>query len=223
MDYEAFIEGISEYYLLYEKGLKKQANKYIEDYVKHVSAWEKQKLDDVLFQFARELCDDQHYAFMRRGNGRLPYALDILLRDYLYSECVKNKMPQLRWFYELYRNDRFGVQYAKAMLEKAYLSEHCDTMTIELLFNSWIEILAWGAHHFPDGCIITKKAMENAVTQCKRIISEKGVSGKLTSALQYYETLYSCYYKFEAEDRKKDFREYCDEANIEFMYSKNTL
>lgn len=116
MEFDEFIEGLSHYYLLYDKGLKKQENKYIEDYVQTISAWDRHKLNDVLFQFARELCDIENCGFVklvRRGNGRLPYALDVLLRDYLYSECLENKMPQLRWFYELYQNDRFGGMYAK--------------------------------------------------------------------------------------------------------------
>lgn len=53
MDYDEFIEGLSHYYLLYDKGLKKQANKYIEDYVHTISAWDRHKLSDILFQFAR--------------------------------------------------------------------------------------------------------------------------------------------------------------------------
>lgn len=126
MDYDTFINGLLEYYRIYEKGLKKQANKYIEDFVKTISTWESLSLKKVLFRFTKELCDDKSYDFMNRGNGRIPYALDIYLRDYLYSECLDNKMPQLRWFYELYRNDKFGVEYATGMLEKAYIHESCD-------------------------------------------------------------------------------------------------
>lgn len=223
MDYDTFIKGLLEYYRIYDKGLKKQANKYIEDFVKTISTWECHSLKNVLFRFAKELCDDKCYDFMKlgkRGNGRIPYALDVYLRDYLYSECLDNKMPQLRWFYELYRNDKFGVEYATGMLEKAYHHESCDEKTVELLFDSWIEILAWGAHHFPEGCIITKDAMENAVKQCKKIISERKVAENLKAKLQYFELLYSCYYRFEEEGRKKAFEEYCDEVNIEFVYNK---
>lgn len=220
MDFDEFIEGLSHYYLLYDKGLKKQANKYIKDYVQTISAWDRHKLNDVLFQFARELCDIKNSDFVklgRRGNGRLPYALDILLRDYLYSECLENKMPQLRWFYELYQNDRFGVIYAKEMLHRAYLSEDCDQKTVDLLFDYWLGVLAWGAHHFPEGCIITKEAMCNAVEQCKKIISEKEVDEKWKAELHYFEILYQCYYKYENDGRSKSFDEYCNEANIDFQ------
>lgn len=219
MNYDAFIQGLLNYYTIYEKGLKKQANKYIEDYVKTISTWDNYTLNDILFQFTKELCDEKNYDFMKRGNGRIPYALDMFLRDYLYAECLENKMPQLRWFYELYRNDNFGVKYATNMLEKAYLSVSCDKKTVELLFNSWIETLAWGAHHFPDGCIITKETMERAVKQCKKIISEKEVDENLKAELHYFEILYQCYYNFEKEGKKRDFKEYCDEANIEFVYN----
>ena len=220
MEFDEFIEGLSHYYLLYDKGLKKQANKYIEDYVQTISAWDRHKLNDVLFQFARELCDMKNSDFVklvRRGNGRLPYAFDILLRDYLYSECLENKMPQLRWFYELYQNDKVGVIYAKEMLQRAYLSEDCDQKTVDLLFDFWLGVLAWGAHHFPEGCIITKEEMGNAVEQCKKIISEKEVDEKWKAELHYFEILYQCYYKYKNDGRSKSFEEYCNEANIDFQ------
>lgn len=220
MDYDTFKKGLLEYYKIYEKGLKKQANKYIEDYVKTISTWESNSRKQVLFQFTKELCDDKCHDFMKRGNGRIPYALDVYLRDYLYSECLDNKMPQLRWFYELYRNDKFGWEYAVGMLEKAYVHESCDEKTVELLFDSWLGVLTWGAHHFPDGCIITKDEMENAVKQCKKIISEKEVAEGLKADLQYFELLYSCFYKFVEEGRIKTFEEYCDEANIDFACNK---
>ena len=219
MNFDEFIENVLHYYLLYDQGLKKQANKYIEDYVQTISAWDKQELNDVLFLFAQELCDTKKYDFMgigRRGNGRIPYALDMLLRDYLYSECLENKMPQLRWFYELYKNDKFGVMYARDMLDRAYLSTDCDQKTVALLFSSWLGVLEWGAHHFPEACIITKDEMRNAVKQCKKIISEKEVNEALKKELHYYELLYQCYYKYEDEGISKSFQEYCDEANIEF-------
>lgn len=223
MNYDTFIKGLQEYYEIYEKGLKKQANKYIAEFVKTISTWETTSLNEVLFQFAKELCDDRYYDFMelgKRGNGRIPYVLDTYLRDYLYSKCLENKMPQLRWFYELYRHDKIGVEYAYEMLEKAYIHEMCDEKTVELLFDFWIEILSWGAHHFPEGCIISEEAMENAVKHCKEIIDEKKIDEGRKAQLQYYEMLYSCYYKFVEEGRKRDFEEYCEEVNIEFVYNK---
>ena len=218
-NFDEFLENVLHYYQLYEQGLKKQANKYIEDYVHTISAGDRKELNDVLFLFAQELCDIKKYDSMglrERGNGRIPYALDMLLRDYLYSECLENKMPQLRWFYELYKNDKFGVMYAKDMLERAYLSADCDQKTVTLLFASWLGVLGWGAHHFPEGCIITREEMHNAVEQCKKIMSEKEVDEELIAELHYWELLYQCYYKYVDEGRSKSFQEYCDEAEIEF-------
>ena len=58
MDYHVFINSLLEYYQLYERGLKKKANKYIQDYVISLSQWDKDKLRDVLFHFTKELCDE---------------------------------------------------------------------------------------------------------------------------------------------------------------------
>lgn len=217
MDFDTFIEGLLHYYQLYDKGLKKQANKYIETYVKTISDWDKIKLNEVLFKLAQELCDVKKYDLLRlgrRGNGRLPYALDVLLREYLYSECLEDKMPQLRWFYELYRNDKTRGVYAVDMLERAYSSAERDKKTTELLLDSWLDVLGWGAHHFPEGCIITKKEECDALEQCKKIISENEVDESSKEKLRYYELLYQCYYKYKNDGKRRSFQEYCDEAGL---------
>lgn len=220
MNYKMFLEGLQEYYKLYEKGLKKQANKYIENYVNKFSECSAEEIEAVMFSFSKELCDDNKYNFMeigKRGNGRIPYCLDVYLREYLYNECLKNRMPHLRWYYELYRKDRIGVEYAFDMLKKAYQSKECDEKTVVLMFEYWLELLAWGSHHFPDGCIIKKETAENAIKECEKIISEKEIDDKLRTELVYFKKLYLCYYKFEAEGRIKEFNEYCIEENIEYI------
>ncbi len=72
------------------KEIKKQANKYIQDYVISFNGI---RISCVMYYFTsqRSSVDEQGYDFCKRGNGRIPYALDVFLRDYLYSECLETK------------------------------------------------------------------------------------------------------------------------------------
>ncbi len=217
MEYQEFNNEIENYYNLYKKGLKKQANKYIENFVREFEAIDELEKDEILYHFVCDLCDRDIYDYLKeRGNGKIPYALNQCVRDWLYKCCLDEKMPELRWFYELYYNDAFGVECAGEFLEKAYAGRECDAKTVNLLFASWIDILGWGAHHFPDCCIISDEARDNAFTQCRKIMGEKTVDEKLQAELKYYETLYSCYNNYCAGGRKKNFQQYCDEANLKF-------
>ena len=129
-------------------------------------------------------------------------------------------MPELRWFYQLYSQDKTGYQYAFEFLETAYEHQECDPKTVNLLFAAYIETLAWGAHHFPEGCIITSETREDAFRNCKKILTEKHVDNRLQAQLDYYTTLYSCYDNYVNDSKTKDFTRYCDEANLKFYESK---
>ena len=48
-------------------------------------------------------------------------------------------MPELRWYYELYRNDHIGYEFATKYLEHAYLSNECDQKTVDMLFDSYLK------------------------------------------------------------------------------------
>lgn len=221
MKYCEFDDAIGHYWDLYEKGLKKQANKYIENVsgkIEAINAFEK---ETIFCSFLNELCDGHKYdCLKKRGNGQMPYALKKSIRNWLYKRCQAGRMPELRWFYELFRHDAFGVKYACDFLEKAYKSRECDLKTVNLLFASYLDVLGWGAHHFPEACIIDCAARDDAMEQCRKIMREKSVDEKLQAQLKYYEILYSCYHSYCSDGKKKDFKQYCSEANIEFYECK---
>lgn len=221
MDCQQLKEGLENYYVLYQKGLKKQANQYIEHLAKEIQALDHTEKEMVLYRFAQDLCDENEYQYLEnRGNGSIPFALFQCLREWLYQRCLENKMPELRWFYQLYSQDKTGYQYAFEFLETAYEHQECDPKTVNLLFAAYIETLAWGAHHFPKGCIITSETREDAFRNCKKILTEKHVDNRLQAQLDYYTTLYSCYDNYVNDSKTKDFTRYCDEANLKFYESK---
>lgn len=103
MTYEEFTARLGEYSTLFEKGLKKQANKYlfafVEDFNKNVS---RENADELLFRFCREFYDEGKFPdFRTYGSPRLPFQLTGLMHEYLKRECLAEKMPQLRWAYQL--------------------------------------------------------------------------------------------------------------------------
>lgn len=221
MEYHELDNALEHYNDLFQKGLKKQANKYIEDFsgkIEAIAAFEQER---ILYRFVSGLCDDNKYDFLKeRGNGRIPFALEQYVKKWLYNRCAAGRMPELRWFYELFHSDRYGVEYAYDFLEKAYESNECDSKTVNLLFDSHLRVLGWGAHHFPASCIITDAAKRSAFGQCRKIMGEKAVDEKLQAQLKYYEILYSCYDRYNDDGKKADFEQYCAEANIRFYETK---
>lgn len=218
MRYDEFMSKIKQYYVLYQKGLKKQANSYIKDYLAEFkSSVCQEEYNSIFFDLCKEICNSKEKHWMMiRGNGSLPFELNNCVRDYLYVECEKNKMPHLRWFYQLYHNDRIGCIDAEKMIRRAYQHKECDTNTVELFMDFWLDILAWGAHHFPDGCIIEKETYQSAIKECEKIIDEKEVNKAQCTKLKYYKRLYCCWEKFIEEKRTRDFEDYCKDANIYF-------
>lgn len=155
-----------------------------------------------------------------RGNGNIPYALAKCLKEWLYERCLQKRMPELRWFYELLKQDQLKHEVAIAFLKEAYRSKGCNQKTVNLLFAAYVDTLGWGAHHFSDGCIITLQTREDAFQKCRSIVEERKVDCRLQAQLTYFEILYSCYDHCVSDGDKKKFYQYCKEAALEFYESK---
>lgn len=221
MLYENFSDELKEYIEMYLKGLKKQANNEIEDTIARLGASKPKEIDEILFRFLTEYCDENKWMLIKsRGNADVPFALKEFIRPWLEARCEKKSMPELRWYYEMFRNHREGYKYAIEYLEEAYNSDKCDQRTIDLLFDSYLDILGWGAHHFPDGCIIEKSAKEKAIENCEKIMSEKHVSEMYVNQLNYYIGLYDCYDKYKANGEEGDFEEFCEKNGLKYQYTR---
>lgn len=219
MTYVEFLSGIGEYSVFFEKGLKKQANKllfkFAEDFKANVGEAE---ADEILFRFCREYLDEKCLPFADKD---LPFQITELLNDYISRESEKNKMPHLRWAFQLfgkYRNphDPNNEHDPLASLKKAYYHPKCDQLTAELYFNEQIEWLDWGAHHFPDCCIIARDSYITTVEEAEKILKEKKIKPELTAKFRYYVTLYKLFYEWSDSGRKEDFAKLCEKAGLEF-------
>ncbi|MCM1128092.1 MAG: hypothetical protein NC429_16685 [Lachnospiraceae bacterium] len=221
--YEILSDGLDIYLDMYEKGLKKQANKYISNFVNEFEhSVSEDDLDKVLCRFCREICDeDKHSRLLNRGNGSLPHALGRIVWKYLESQCRLEMMPHMRWAFQLFEKcyNPFDSKLELDMvevLEKAYNHKDCDQKTVDLYFNEILEQLYYGSHHFPDGCIITREAYEKAIKTAEMILADKQVPQKLVETYLYYHKLYQCFYEYEESGREKDFYELCENAGIKY-------
>ncbi|MDE6726351.1 MAG: hypothetical protein K2J80_00255 [Oscillospiraceae bacterium] len=227
MTYEEFTARLGEYSALFEKGLKKQANKLLFAFAEGFKSNVPQdNADELLFRFCREFYDEGGFPELREhGCIRLPYQLMGLLHEYLNRECAAEKMPQMRWAYQLFgryynphdpnlENDPYDI------LERAYSHPDCDQKTVELYFESQIDELDFGAHHFPEGCCIAREVYEEDVRTAEKILAEHELPPEYAEELEYYKTLYRVYFEWSDGGGKGDFDELCEAAGISFTAPK---
>lgn len=222
MNYDEFITEIKKYWDLRSKGLKKQANSFLFDFTEQFkNEVSENDADKILFQFCREYIDELKFPGDNLPRRHIPFQITELLNSYLNRECKKNKMPQMRWAFQI-----FGKYYnphdpkcennTYNILEHAYMHEQCDQKTVELYFNEQVEFLWFGQHHFPERCIITHEAYENTVQTAKKILSEKSVKPSLVEEFEYYVKLYQIYFDWQNNGRNGDFYELCKIEGLEY-------
>lgn len=220
MNYGQFITEIQKYCDLRDKGLNKQANRFLFEFTNRFKENISEKeADDILFQFCKEYVDEKKFADTDMPDG-LPFQITELLNTYLIRECGKNKMPQMRWAFQIFGaynpHDPKREHNAYHILEKAYAHTQCDQQTVDLYFGEQVEYLWWGQHHFPEGCIITKDDFEDAVRTAHKILSEKSVNPSLVADFEYYVKLYQIYFAWSENGRDGDFYELCRNEGIEY-------
>lgn len=227
MTFEEFTARLGEYSALFEKGLKKQANKYlfafVEDFRTNVP---QDNADELLFRFCQEFYDGDGFPELREhGCIRLPFQLSGLLYECLKRACAADKMPQLRWAYQLggrYYNPHDPNLELEPydVLERAYSHPDCDRKTVELYFEAQLDNLGFGAHHFPEGCCIAREVYEECVRTAEMILSEHELPPEFAEELGFYKTLYRVYFEWHDGGRKGDFNALCEAAGISFAAPK---
>lgn len=223
--YDSFITGINQYFKLYKQGLKKQANRCIKDFVKNFEdTYIREETEKILYRFCREICDEKKHAeFTDRGNGSLPYEVNRIIWNYLKHQCELENMPQMRWTFELYgryynpfdRKCEFGMY---EILQKAYDHRDCDQKTVNIYFYEWVvERLDWGAHHFPEYCILSEEEYKQALETAKKVMAEKNVAQELIEDFQYYTKLYQCFHEYKNSGKEESyFYQICKREGIKY-------
>lgn len=219
--------GLKTYADLYQKGLKKKANQFLQnfllDFEKETPLEEREK---VYFALCQGILESDALAWLcKRGNRQVPYWLNIRLRDYLYDACEQNKMPQLRWFYQLYSRYRIDADVsafydAYPILVQAYHHHECDQQTVDLIFDAHLENLYWGAHHLPDGLIISADSVRESFCCLEKILAQKSPNSRLLSDYNYLQSLYRAYRQYLAAKKAQPFNWYCQKEGIMFNAPK---
>lgn len=222
MDYDQFITEIQNYWDMRKKGLKKQANNFLFVFTKQFQEnVPETEADAILFRFCREYIDEIKFPGEHLPRRHLPFQITKLLDDYLDRECKKNKMPQMRWAYEIFGN-RYNPHDPKrehdfyTILERAYMHEECDPQTVRLYIREQLDFLWWGQHHFPESCGMTKAEFERIVSVVNKVLSEKTMEPQLVKKFEYYVKLYHIYFRWQENDRNGNFYELCKREEIEF-------
>ncbi|WP_314978502.1 hypothetical protein [Campylobacter rectus] len=208
---------LCEYLRLYGAGLKKRANAHLKGAVcKFKSEFSEAERDYALGKLCREILDETESELKNlknRGNGELPFRLGELVGEYLKRRCIAGAMPHLRWAYQICARSLRGLD-KNDLLRRAYRHERCDTCTVELYFCMLLDALDWGAHHFPEVCLIERAYYEQLIREARDVREKHEISARLNLEFEYFIKLYECYFEFKSCGGEVDFYALCKEAGL---------
>ena len=208
---------LREYLRLYDAGLKKRANEHLKGAVgKFKSEFSEAQRDYALGELCREILDEDQSELKNlknRGNGELPFELGELVGEYLKRRCIAGEMPHLRWAYQICMRGLHELG-GDELLRRAYRHERCDARTVELYFCMLLDALDWGAHHFPEGCLIERAYYEQLTSEARDVREKHEISARLNLEFEYFVKLYECYFEFKSRGGEVDFYALCKEAGL---------
>lgn len=171
MDYEQIVKYLTEYDAFYCRGLKKDAVRIMQELCLQIEALSSEDSDILIRKLIADICDSETFAFLlKRGNWQLPFQLKQIIQKHLLSECKREKMPELRWFCQIFKNDPVYNEYAYDCLNAAYEKAPDDKKTQELLFERNLTELNSGLHELPTGLLISEEKAQIIFQQCDEII-----------------------------------------------------
>lgn len=129
-------------------------------------------------------------------------------------------MPHLRWAYQICARGLRELDRDE-LLRHAYRHEHCDARTVELYFCTLLDALDWGAHHFPESCLIERSCYEQLTSEARDVREKHETSARLNLEFEYFVKLYECYFEFKSRGGEVDFYALCKEAGLNFAPVKS--
>ena len=215
---------LSEYLRLYDAGLKKRANAHLKGAVcKFKREFSEAERDYALGELCREILDENQSELenlKNRGNGELPFRLGELVGEYLKKRCIAGEMPHLRWAYQICAHGLRELD-KNDLLRRAYRHERCDARTVELYFCMLLDALDWGAHHFPEGCLIERAYYEQLTREARDVMQKHEISARLNLEFEYLIKFYECYFEFKSRGGEVDFYALCEKAGLNFAPVKS--
>lgn len=202
-----FQSEYNRYYDLKEQGMKKDANITLENLMDYFDNLESSVQKGICYELCMLYLDEKKIS-------ELQFPLSHRITKIIEADCADNKMPQLRWYYQLTGD--------KSALEKAYKCEPEDINTIKLRLDSFLYELWYGSHHMPYCCLIDKDKSEILLRNVKEML-EKYEDYDYREEYEHYQQLYSDWWKFEKEQSAKGFLEWCvkNKRNYDWVQEYN--
>ena len=215
---------LCEYLRLYDAGLKKRANAHLKGAVcKFKREFSEAERDYALGELCREILDENQSELKNlknRGNGELPFELGELVGEYLKRRCIAGAMPHLRRAYQICAHGLRELD-KNDLLRRAYRHERCNACTVELYFCMLLDALDWGAHHFPEGCLIERARYERLIGEARDVTQKHKISERLNLEFENLVKLYECYFEFKSRGDEVDFYALCEKAGLNFAPIKS--
>ena len=203
---------------------KKRANAHLKDTIgKFKREFSEAERDYALGKLCREILDETESELKNlknRGNGELPFRLGELVGEYLKRRCIAGAMPHLRRAYQICARSLRGLDKDE-LLRRAYRHERCDARTVELYFCMLLDALDWGAHHFPEVCLIERAYYEQLIREARDVMQKHEISARLNLQFENLVKLYECYFEFKSCGGEVGFYALCKEAGLNFAPVKS--
>ncbi|WP_297938605.1 hypothetical protein [uncultured Campylobacter sp.] len=91
---------------------------------------------------------------------------------------------------------------------------------MELYFCMLLDALYWGAHHFPEGCLIERARYERLIREARDVREKHETSARLNLDFENLVKLYECYFEFKSRGGEVDFYALCEKAGLNFCARK---
>ena len=173
MNYNEVVAQLKKYNDEYVHGTRTNAKSIMEALCEKIEALPNNEKDELFIHMLSDICDTEKLSFlMNRGNGNVPYTLLILLNEWLLPRCNDRLMPELRWFYQINKNNVKQVENAYIFLQNAFDSKYADEKTYALFFEKNLAELDSSLHELPIGLLISDEEYNSIVIQCEAVIDK---------------------------------------------------
>jgi hypothetical protein len=202
----------SRYQELQNSGLKKQANKALNQIVALLEGREDADIKYFLFN----LCDNglnaqrankiQHPLFVK---CIIPWLLDGFERKSAPELFFIVKAAKYGYWQEIYKF--FGDVSTRELLKTALESDTDNKEMIAELISDFISEFEFGAHHLPENIVLDLSLINKSISECSAFILKyrKQIDSKTVESFKYYSKLYKDYSEWDEEVTKLSFLSWC--------------
>lgn len=189
-----FEEGYNKYYEMRSSGLKKQANEELERLMNYFDSLSHKTKSEICYELCTLYLDEKAIL-------EIQFPLSHRITEILAEDCHENKIPQLRWYYQLTGD--------KTMLIKAMEQNNRDERTVNLMVDAILYDLWFGSHHMPYCCLLDHEKSDRLLKMVEEISGYMKLSDEVMEEYNYYLNLYNDWWTFEKEQSSKGFLDWC--------------